>query len=498
MPSVHFKNVSFQYSSALAVIADASFDLGPGWTGVVGANGGGKSTLLRLVSGDLSADSGSIRVEPVSPGAVLCHQDVGAIDGVIRSLAVSLDGVGRRILGELRLEPGELERWPTLSPGERKRWQIGAALAANPAVLLLDEPTNHLDGDARMILTEALQRYRGVGMVVSHDRRFLKELTTKTIRVDRGAVELWNGDYETARESWEARSRVLRESYEGAKEAQRKLERRVADLRRAAESKRAKHKRTLRQADPKDHDVRSVEAKGRHEAGAATGARRLQTTQSAAERAAEEVARFETRREIGRSFFFGYEPSRRRRLLTYDGPLRAGHRLIAASVAVDLGREDRVWLQGPNGAGKTTLLAALRAASTLPPDRLLYLPQELARDHAAGVLAEVAAMPPGERAQVFNLVAALGVAPDQLLVSALPSPGESRKLVMAKGMGTGAWCLLLDEPTNHLDLPSIERLEEAVAGYPGAVVLVTHDEEFAAATTTTTWHLEDGMLTKTT
>ena len=81
-------------------------------------------------------------------------------------------------------------------------------------------------------------------------------------------------------------------------------------------------------------------------------------------------------------------------------------------------------------------------------------------------------------------------------MSALPSPGEARKLAMAQGMGTGAWCLLLDEPTNHLDLPSIERLEEAVAGYPGAVVLVTHDEEFATATTTTTWHLEDGRLTK--
>jgi ATPase subunit of ABC transporter with duplicated ATPase domains len=496
MPSVHFKSVSFQYSSALVVIANASFDLGPGWTGVVGANGGGKSTLLHLVSGDLVADSGSIRVEPTPPGAVLCPQEVGAIDNLIRSLADSLDGVGRRILGELRLEPGDLERWPTLSPGERKRWQIGAALAAEPAVLLLDEPTNHLDGAARMILTGALQRYRGVGMVVSHDRTFLNMLTTKTIRVDQGAVEVWNGDYETARESWEARSRELRESYEEAKAEQRKLERRVADQRRAVESKRAKHKRTLRQAGPKDHDARSVEAKGRHEAGAATAARRLQTTQSSAERAAEKVASFEMRREIGRSFFFDYEPAKRRRLLNYDGPLRAGPRLIAANVVVDLGREDRVWLQGPNGAGKTTLLAALRTTSTLPPDRLLYLPQELTRDAAARVLAEVAALPAGEKAQVFNLVAALGVAPDKLLVSALPSPGEARKLVMAKGMGTGAWCLLLDEPTNHLDLPSIERLEEAVAGYPGAVVLVTHDEEFATATTTTTWHLEDGRLTK--
>ncbi len=107
----------------------------------------------------------------------------------------------------------------------------------------------------------------------------------------------------------------------------------------------------------------------------------------------------------------------------------------------------------------------------------------------------VAALPRGERGRVFNLVAALGVDPDRLLASRRPSPGEARKLAMAAAMGRGAWCLLLDEPTNHLDLPSIERLEEAVAGYPGAVVVVTHDEDFAAATTTRTWQLEGGALT---
>ncbi len=491
MPFVRFHAVSYSHSSAVDLLTDVTFDLGPGWAGLVGANGSGKTTLLSLTAGEVAPQRGSVDVD----GAVgWCHQDVDDPDTAVHCLAGSVDGADYRLRHALGLDPADLDRWNTLSPGERKRWQLGAVLAGAPDVLLLDEPTNHLDREATELLERALRSYTGVGIIVSHDRRFLDRLTTTTLKLDRGSLSVWRAPYSTARLEWEAVRQQEMAQYDRVKSERRKAERRLADHRRTAERERARTKRSFRVSGPKDHDAHSAAATGKAAKGDTAGARRIRTTRAAAARLDARAKELAPARERGGDIFFGFEPSRRHGPLSYRGPISVGSTPLIDDVDVSLSREDRVRLNGPNGSGKTTLLGRLLAHSGLDPGRMLYLPQETAPHDTRRSIERLMALTAGERGRVLQLVAALGSDPARILASDSLSAGEGRKLEMAFGMGTGAWCLVLDEPTNHLDLPSIERLEEALTAYPGALLIVTHDEHLADSVTDETWTIRNREL----
>src|SRR5258705_6956874 len=185
--------LSFSFADSVSILADVTLTLAPGWTGVVGPNGAGKTTLLRLISTELEPVAGHVYLDPPSAPIQFCAQTVETMTAEIESFARALDGGARRILGELRLDPTMLSRWQTLSPGERKRWQVGAALAADPSILMLDEPTDHLDVEARELLVAGLERLRGIGIVVSHDRPLLDAITGYTVRVYDGGAPIWRG-----------------------------------------------------------------------------------------------------------------------------------------------------------------------------------------------------------------------------------------------------------------------------------------------------------------
>jgi ATPase subunit of ABC transporter with duplicated ATPase domains len=495
MATMVLRGVSVAFGDGVPLFQDVSLRLSPGVYGVVGENGAGKTTLLRLAAGELAPDRGVVAVEPRGAIVALCRQTVDAIDPEVRQLAADTSGEALATRDRLGLDPEELERWAALSCGERRRWQLAAALHRAPDVLLADEPTNHLDADARARITAALARLRGTALVVSHDRALLDEVCTGTLRVHNGRVDVYTLPYSRARAEWEREARARIDEREARVKQRDAAARRLAearDLRARADGMRSAGRRMK---DRNDSDARGIgadfrAARAERHLGKLVGARRGELA-----RAEAAVPEHEGGRAVGRSVFVGYEPAPRARVLQLDAPaLLAGDRRVLSDVRVSVGRSARIHVAGPNGAGKTTLVRALVEASSLPRERLLHLPQDVSPGDAARLLTDVRALPPAERGRALSLVAALGVDPDRLLASAAPSPGEARKLALALALGRRAWALVLDEPTNHLDLPSIERMEAALLEYPGALVVVSHDERFAARVTEERWTLRDGKI----
>jgi ATPase subunit of ABC transporter with duplicated ATPase domains len=495
MLSIHVRRLAFAYSDATSVLSEVDFHLGPGWYGLVGASGAGKSTLLRLLAGELAPDDGSVRVEPDDAVVSVCPQLVDEPSDDVLALAGAIDAVALRLRAALELDDCRIAEWATLSPGERKRWQIGASLRAEPDVLLLDEPTNHVDAVGRELLLTGLRRFRGVGVVVSHDRELLEALTTTTLRVHEGRVAMYAGAYAAARRSWQADEQAASEARQHAQAHYRTATRRLADARRDLASAERSLRAGSRMKGRHDHDARGALAKGRAARAEKAIGRMVGVRREEALRAAAAIEPGVADKTLGRSVFVNYDFPKAERLLAIDSDVvRVGERVLFRNVHLALRRGDRIRLEGPNGAGKTTLVRALIAAARVDRDRLLYLPQDLAQAAQRELLGTIRRLERNERGRVLSLVAALGVNPERLLASEEPSPGEARKVMIALGLGRHAWALVLDEPTNHLDLPSIERLEAALDDFPGALLLVSHDVGFARRCTSVAWRLDHGAI----
>ncbi|MBN1825493.1 MAG: ABC-F family ATP-binding cassette domain-containing protein [Candidatus Eisenbacteria bacterium] len=483
---IEFEDVGFLYDDGSApLLAGFTCRFAEGWTGVVGANGSGKTTLLRLAVGDLRPRTGRIRI----PGPALYGEqrtDVPPADlgGFLRSA----DPEACRLRGALHVGGDWDRRWSTLSHGERKRTQIAVLLRREPMVLAVDEPTNHLDGEARGLLIDALGAFRGVGLLVSHDRELLDRLCARCLFLDPPEAILRPGGYgEGAREAARERTEAVRRR-EIARGERRRLER-EADRRRR-ESERGEKGLSKKRLDAKDRDGRAKANLARLTGKDGAAARRLRNMEDRAARAASKEEEIRPRKAYETGIALPGTKSPRDYLLRLSAgtiPLGGGA-LRHPDLAV--GRDDRVALIGPNGAGKSTLVERIIRSIDLPEGRVVYIPQEIDLDRSAAILDEARSLPRAELGRMMSVVSRLGSRPERLLGSGAPTPGEIRKLLLAVGVAREPWLIVLDEPTNHMDLPSVECLEEALGGFPGALLLVSHDTAFLRRLTRVRWMID--------
>lgn len=494
-PSLCLSAVSFAWPQSPPLFEDLHLTFTPGWTSLVGENGAGKSTLLGLLAGTLRPQRGAVTLRP-SGVITLCAQEVERPDALVARLGAAADPSASAWRARLQLSPDGLRRWPTLSVGERRRWQLAAALWSEPDVLLLDEPSDPLDDAGRALLLSALRRHRGVGVLVSHDRTLLDALCGVTVRVRPGEVRRFEEPYTAATARWRAEEAAERRRWEERAQQLKRAERRQDEARRDREAADRQVSASARMKGPRDSDARSVLARGRAEQGAAAQAKRAAAARRRVEGLIQRLDEPPPPEALGAALRLGGVSAPSARLLTLPlSAVRPGGRALSGPVELSVERDDRVWLRGPNGAGKTTLLRALAAVSRLPPERVLHLPQTFTEAEARALVAEARALSAADRGRLGHRLAALGASPERVWSSARPSPGEARKLALALALHREVWLMLLDEPSNHLDLPSVERLEAALGGVSCALVLVTHDARLAEATCRRVWRLEGDQLT---
>ena len=479
----------------------ADFALEPGErVGLIGRNGAGKSSLLRILGGLESADDGQLQAQQSLRVAFVAQEpeladDATVFDAVAQSLAPlralmdtyaagqgDLDALQERIeaqdgwtwrrrvdetLQRLRL-PAE-GTIGTLSGGTRKRVALAQALVMRPDVLLLDEPTNHLDLDAIRWLEDLLLDFKGAVVAISHDRAFLDRVATRIVELDRGKLLSYPGNFSR---------------YQQLKQEQLAQE---ATINARADKLLAQEEVWVR----KGVEARRTRAQGR--------INRLQALRAARLARRDAVGRVRLDVDAGVA---GYQGKLVAELDNVS--LAFGDKRVVEQLSTTVLRGDKIGLIGPNGAGKTTLLklilgdiepdsgriqrgANLQVAyfdqmrAALDPDATLedfispgseWIEIGAKRQHVKSYLGDFLFSPARAASPVRSL-----------------SGGERNRLLLARLFARPANVLVLDEPTNDLDIDTLELLEELLQGYEGTVFLVSHDRTFLdnVVTSTLAW-----------
>ncbi|MBL0028560.1 MAG: ATP-binding cassette domain-containing protein [Rhodanobacteraceae bacterium] len=478
---------------------------------IVGRNGMGKTTLMRLIAGEIRADDGEVRVSDGVRVAKLDQEVPRGLDGdVFDVVAAALGDVGALVaefhhliehgdtagarFGEVQAQIDARGGWSldqrvsnllarlelpsdiafsSLSGGMKRRVLMARALVVEPDILLLDEPTNHLDLEAIDALEASLLAFSGSLIFVTHDRRFLRKLATRIVEIDRGQLTSWPGDYDNYLRRREER---LHAEAQANAHFDRKLAEEEVWIRQGIKARRTRNEGRVRELEA----MRRERAQRREQQGKVS----LSVSQAA--------------------------PSGKRVVEARDLRFAYGERVLVDGLTTMIQRGDRVGIVGPNGAGKSTLIRLL--LGDLQPTsgevirgtnlEVAYFDQHrMALNESLNALDNVAGGSDsveinGQRKHVIGYLQDFLFTPERARAPITKlSGGERNRLLLAKLFARPANVIVMDEPTNDLDIETLELLEELLASWPGTLLLVSHDRDFLDSVVTSTLVFEgDGRV----
>ncbi|MBI4626705.1 MAG: ATP-binding cassette domain-containing protein [Verrucomicrobia bacterium] len=475
---------------------------------LVGRNGAGKSTLMKVIAGELNPDDGQVFRQAGAVFSTLRQEVPAGLTGTVQTV---VEGEGgsydehndwerhdrvERLLEQMGLPPGH--EFAALSAGQKRRVLLARGLVEDPQLLLLDEPTNHLDLESIQWLEEFLLAWGGALLFVTHDRTFLRKLSTRIVEIDRGKLVGWACDYDTFLVRKEA---VLEAEEVERAQFDKKLAQEEVWIRRGVKAQRSRANNRIHALEK----MRAERAARRDRTGKAT------ITAQEADRSGFKVIACE-------AAGFRYQPGSSRgdeavaRGSTTDSLLASAatgksERWIVRDLTTRIERGDKIGIVGPNGAGKTTLLRLLlgqlapQAGTVEQGTRLeiVYFDQlraqldETMRVQDAVADGNATVTINGRTRHVISYLEDFLFEPARARtpVKAL-SGGERNRLLLARLFTKPANVLVLDEPTNDLDAETLELLEDLLVEFGGTVLLVSHDRAFLNEVCTSLLVLEGG------